>query len=278
MYGAILGDIIGQPYEFDNGNKSKDFPLFCRNPHFTDDSVMTIAICDGILKAGLEADEHTMKTAMITSMQLWGHKYPRAGYGGRFYQWLAMENTKPYNSWGNGSAMRVASVGWMFETLERTREVARWSAEVTHNHPEGIKGAEATAAVIWMARNGKFKTQIKEYIIKEFGYDLSRTCDEIRPNYYHVESCQETVPEAITAFLEGNSFEDVIRTAVSLGGDCDTLTDIATGMAEAFYGLPEEMKAKCIEYTREDMHEVMAEFEKVKIPVKGKQYGGYYKN
>lgn len=268
MYGAILGDIIGQPYEFDRGHKTKEFPLFCRNPHFTDDSVMTIAICDGILKAGLDADEHTMKTAMITSMQLWGHKYPYAGYGGRFYQWLAMEKTKPYGSWGNGSAMRVASVGWLFDTLDRTREVARWSAEVTHNHPEGVKGAESVASVIWMARNGYFKSQIKEYIINEFGYDLSRTCDEIRPEYYHQESCQKTVPEAITAFLEGTSFEDVIRTAVSLGGDCDTLTDIATGMAEAFYGLPDVMKEKCIEYTKHDMHLVMEEFDKVKIAAK----------
>lgn len=268
MYGAILGDIIGQPYEFHGGNKSKEFPLFCKDPHFTDDSVMTIAICDGILKAGLDADEHTMKTAMITSMHIWGHKYPHAGYGGRFYLWLAIENTKPYNSWGNGSAMRVSSVGWLFDALERTREVARWSAEVTHNHPEGIKGAEATASVIWMARNGYFKTQIKEYIIKEFGYDLSRTCDEIRPSYYHVESCQETVPEAITAFLEGSSFEDVVRTAVSLGGDCDTLTDIATAMAEAFYGVPEALKTECLKYTRPDMHEVMKEFEKYQIPAK----------
>ena len=264
MYGAILGDIIGQPFEFDRGNKTKEFPLFCRYPQYTDDTVMTVAICDGIIKAGLDADEFTMKTAMITAMQLWGHKYPHAGYGGRFYFWLAHEDTKPYNSWGNGSAMRVSSVGWLFDTLEKTREVARWSAEVTHNHPEGIKGAESVASIIWMGRNGYSKEQIKEYVIKEFGYDLSRTCDEIRPNYHHVESCQETVPEAITAFLEGNSFEDVIRTAVSLGGDCDTLTDIATGMAEAFYGLPEEMKAKCLEYTEEDMHAVMDKFDLVK--------------
>lgn len=265
MFGAILGDIIGQPYEFDRGHKTKEFPLFSKHPHFTDDSVMTIAICDGILKAGLDADENTMKTSMITSMQLWGHKYPHAGYGGRFYQWLAMENTKPYNSWGNGSAMRVASVGWLFETLERTREVARWSAEVTHNHPEGVKGAESVACVIWMARNGYYKTQIKEYITKEFGYDLSRTCDEIRPNYYHVESCQKTVPEAITAFFEGNDFEDVIRTAVSLGGDCDTLTDIATGMAEGFFGLPDQFKKWAYEFTTEDMHQVMKSFEEKAI-------------
>ena len=265
MFGAILGDIIGQPYEFDMSPKKKDFPLFSELPHFTDDTVMTIAICDGILKAGLEADENTMKTAMITSMQLWGHKYPHAGYGGRFYFWLAREETKPYNSWGNGSAMRVSSVGWLFESLERTREVARWSAEVTHNHPEGIKGAESIASVIWMARNGNSKAEIKEYVQREFGYDLSRTCDQIRPDYHHVESCQETCPPAITAFLEGSSFEDVIRTAVSLGGDCDTLTDIATAMAEAFYGLPEEMKTKCLEYTMPDMNEVMKEFEKYQI-------------
>lgn len=268
MFGAILGDIIGQPFEFDGGNKTKDFPLFCRNPRFTDDSVMTIAICDGIMKAGLDADEAAMKNQMILSMQLWGHKYPNAGYGRKFYLWLVKESMKPYNSWGNGSAMRVASVGWLFDSLERTREVARWSAEVTHNHPEGVKGAEAPAAVIWMARNGKSKDEIKEYVIKEFGYDLSRTCDQIRPSYHHIESCQETVPEAITAFLEGESFEDVVRTAVSLGGDCDTLTDIAAGMAEAYYGVPEELLTKLFEYTTEDMQEVMMTFNKIRLSKK----------
>lgn len=265
MYGAILGDIIGEPFEFDRGNKTKNFPLFKKHPRFTDDTVMTVAVCEGILKAGLDADEETMKSSIIKSMQLWGHKYPHAGYGGKFYFWLAGEDTEPYNSWGNGSAMRVASVGWLFDTLERTREVARWSAEVTHNHPEGVKGAESVASVIWMGRNGYSKEQIKEYIIKEFGYDLSRTCDEIRPNYHHVESCQETVPEAITAFLEGTDFEDVIRTAVSLGGDCDTLTDIATAMGEAFFGCPDEFKNKCLEFTTEDIHQVIADFESKKI-------------
>lgn len=261
MYGAILGDIIGEPFEFDRGTKTKEFPLFSDKPQFTDDTVMTIAICEGILNAGLDADESLMKNEMIKSMQKWGHNYPRAGYGQRFYMWLVQEKTEPYNSFGNGSAMRVASIGWLFDSLERTREVARWSAEVTHNHPEGVKGAEAPAAIIWLSRNGKSKEEIKEYVIKEFGYDLSRTCDQIRPSYRHVESCQGTVPEAITAFLEGNSFEDVIRTAVSLGGDCDTLTDIAAGMAEAFYGIPEMYKQKVIEYTTDEMHEVMKRFE-----------------
>jgi len=261
MYGAILGDIIGEPYEFDRGNKTKDFPLFSDKPQFTDDSVMTIAVCDALLKAGLDADEISMKDSIIKRMQYWGKKYPKAGYGLSFRRWLLSDDPEPYNSWGNGSAMRVSSAGWLFDSLERTREVARWSSEVTHNHPEGIKGAESTAAVIWMARNGYSKVQIKEYVEKEFEYNLSRTCDEIRPDYSHVESCQETVPEAITAFLEGNSFEDVIRTAVSLGGDCDTLTAIAASMAEAFYGLPEEIKQKCLEYTTEEMHKVMSEFD-----------------
>ena len=265
MYGAILGDIIGEPYEFDRGMKTKDFPLFCKNPRFTDDSVMTIAICDGILKAGLNADEKKMKDAMISSMHFWGDKYPHAGYGQKFYLWLARKDTKPYGSWGNGSAMRVSSAGWLFETLERTREVARWTAEVSHNHPEGIKGAESVASVIWLARNGASKEEIKDFVEKEFGYDLARTCDQIRPTYHHVESCQETVPEAITAFLEGESFEDVIRTAVSLGGDCDTLTDIAAGMAEAFYGISEQFKQWAYELTGEDMHKVMKDFESKRI-------------
>ncbi len=175
-----------------------------------------------------------------------------------------MKSYEPYNSWGNGSAMRVSSVGCFFQTLERTREVARWSAEVTHNHPEGVKGAEAVASVIWMARKGRSKEEIKTYVKKEFGYDLSKSCDEIRPEYHFDVSCQGTVPQAITAFLEGTDFEDVIRTAVSLGGDCDTLTCIAGAMAEAFYGVPDFLKEKCLEFTTREMHEVMERFEKGK--------------
>ncbi len=260
MYGAILGDIIGQPYEFDGGPKSKQFPLFLEKPRFTDDSVMTIAVCEGILKAGLEADENTMKSSMVKSLQVWGHKYPHAGYGHMFGKWLANEDVMPYGSYGNGSAMRVSAAGFLFDSLERTREVARWSAEVTHNHPEGVKGAESTASVIWMARNGKSKDEIKSYIEKEFGYDLSRTCDQIRPEYYFQGSCQKTVPEAITTFLEGNDFEDVIRTAVSLGGDSDTLTCIAGGMAQALYGVPEELKEKCRSIITDEMRDVIDRF------------------
>lgn len=240
MLGAVLGDIIGAPYEFDRGNKTKDFPLFSRYSCFTDDSVMTIAVAEALMNTMGEDDE-TIKKELITSMQKWGKRYPDAGYGGMFGRWLGKSNPEPYGSFGNGSAMRVSSAGWLYDDIETTRKMAKLTAEVTHNHPEGIKGAEATASVIFLARNGKSKEEIKEYIVNEFGYDLSRTCDEIRPNYYHVETCQETVPEAITAFLEGKDFEDDVRTAVSLGGDCDTLTCIATGMAEAFYGIPAEI-------------------------------------
>ena len=170
-----------------------------------------------------DADADTIKRELIASMQKWGHKYPDAGYGCRFSGWLRAKNPKPYNSCGNGSAMRVFAAGWLYDSLERTREVAALTAAVTHNHSEGIKAAEATAAAIFMARNGASKEKIKDYIVREFHYDLSRTCDEIRPGYYHIELAQKTVPEAITAFLESENFEDAIRTVVSLGGDTDTL-------------------------------------------------------
>jgi ADP-ribosylglycohydrolase len=226
---------------------------------------MTFAVAEALAAAkeqGCLEDEAAVKDLLIDAMHKWGNKYPHAGYGGRFRAWLRYEEREPYNSWGNGSAMRVSSVGWLFDDLETTRKVARWTADVTHNHPEGVKGAEATAAAIWMARNGHSKDEIRDFIVSEIGYDLSRTCDEIRPNYHHVESCQETVPEAITAFLEGEDFEDVIRTAVSLGGDCDTLTCIAGGMAEAFYGVPEELITECKKRLPKDMLEVAERFRK----------------
>ena len=280
MYGAILGDMIGAPYEFDRGGKTKDFPLFSHGSHFTDDTAMTIAVADALLEAGEAAErdgaakdagtgsaaDDVIRKALVRSMHRWGERYPDAGYGGRFYGWLFSGSTEPYGSYGNGSAMRVSSAGWLYDTLEETRRVARLTADVTHNHPEGIRGAEAAASAIFLARCGSSKEEIKEYIIREFGYDLSRTCDEIRPFYHHVESCQKTVPEAITAFLEGTDFEDVIRTAVSLGGDCDTLTCIAGGIAEAFYGVPEEMKAECRKRLPKDMLEVLDRFEEKRRP------------
>ena len=262
MIGAILGDIIGSPYEFDRGNKTKNFPLFCKFSEFTDDTVMTIAVADAFLPIQPDMDDDAIRQRVAAKMQKYGHLYPHAGYGGRFRHWLRDRHPQPYNSWGNGSAMRVSSVGWLFGDLETVRRMARLSADVTHNHPEGIKGAEATAAAIFLARTGSTKVEIKAYIEENFHYDLSRTCDEIRPSYCHVESCQETVPEAITAFLEGQSFEDVIRTAVSLGGDCDTLTCIAGSMAEAFYGVTEELKAECRKRLDKDLVRVLMDFEK----------------
>ena len=261
MYGAILGDIIGCPYEFDQGDKTKDFPLFVKRSSFTDDSVMTVAVAEALMDSMGKSDEEH-RAALVASMQKWGRKYPNAGYGGRFIGWLFEDDPRPYNSWGNGSAMRASAAGWLYASFDETWKKARLTAEVTHNHPEGIKGAECTAAVIWLARNGKSKEEIRKIVEDTFGYDLSRTCDEIRPGYRHVESCQETVPEAVTAFLEGNDFEDVIRTAVSLGGDCDTLTCIAGSMAEAFYGVPEELKEECWKRITPEMREVLERFEK----------------
>lgn len=260
MYGAILGDMIGSPYEFDRGNKTKNFPLFSQDSTFTDDSVMTVAVAEALLDAPADATEEQIRRGLICSMQKWGRRYPHAGYGARFRCWLREKDPQPYGSYGNGSAMRVSSAGWLYATLEQTEHMAEQTAAVSHNHPEGIKGAVVTAGILFLARNGASKEDIRQYAEAK-GYDLSRTCDEIRPGYRHVESCQGTVPEAITAFLEGNDFEDVIRTAVSLGGDCDTLTCIAGSMAEAFYGVPAEWKSACEERLPEDMKRVLHRFD-----------------
>ena len=223
-----------------------------------------------MVSLGKSDDE--IRAALVASMQKWGKRYPNAGYGGMFYRWLREKEPKPYGSFGNGSAMRVSSAGWLFDTLEETRHIARLTAEVTHNHPEGIKGAEAIESAIFLARNGSTKDEIRGYIITEFGYDLSRTCDEIRPDYYHVETCQQTVPEAITAFLEGADFEDVIRTAVSLGGDCDTLTCIAGSIAEAYYGIPDEIAEECRKRLPEDMLAAIDRFSEMKKSAKKRPF------
>ena len=279
MLGAIVGDTVGSIYEFNN-TKDYNFEMFTNQSGYTDDSIMTMAVAYWLLKDPNHKYE-TLEEAMVTFAK--NCYCPNGGYGEMFYVWLFMpwslreicpkafdedflpkydspDGRVPYNSWGNGAAMRVSAVGWFFDTLEETERVAKISAEITHNHPEGIKGAEATAAAIFLGRTGHSKAQIKAYIESEFHYDLSRTCDEIRPSYYHVESCQETVPEAITAFLEGDSFEDVIRTAVSLGGDCDTLTCIAGSIAEGFYGVPEELKQECRDRLSDDLRETFDSF------------------
>lgn len=263
MYGAILGDIIGSPFEFDRGSKTKEFDLFTRGCGFTDDSVMTVAIAEALLAVGSDAGESEIKEAAVANMQDWGRRYPHAGYGGKFRQWLKERNPKPYGSYGNGSAMRVSVAGWLYPTIERTREVAELTAAVTHNHTEGIKGAVATASCIFLARNGASKDEIRKYVEDEFHYDLNRTLDEIRPFYHHVESCQQTVPEAITAFMEAKDFEDAIRNAVSLGGDTDTLAAITGSIAEAFFGIPAVLKAECRNRIDPEMCQVLEIFDEV---------------
>lgn len=264
MFGAILGDIIGSPYEFDSHNiKVKEFPLFSSNSKFTDDTVMTIAVASAFMKAGINANDEEIRQYLVQEMQTFGHLYPWAGYGNRFFQWLASNNPHPYNSYGNGSAMRVSSVAWLYDNIEDVRHAAQLSAMVTHNHPEGIKGAEATASAIFLARKGYSKLDIKNYIEKEFKYSLNRSCDEIRPYYHHIETCMESVPEAITAFLEGNDFEDVIRNAISLGGDSDTISAIAGSIAEGFYGIPFELKEECRNRLPEPLLAVLIKFEAV---------------
>lgn len=259
MYGAIMGDIVGSPYEFDRGNKTKEFEFFNDKCTFTDDSVMTVAVAEALMKAKESGatDEET-KRLCIESMKKWGKENPNRGYGARFYYWVLGDDTEPYNSYGNGSAMRVSSAGWLYDTLEETLKYAALTAEVTHNHPEGIKGAQATAAAIFLARTGKDKAYIKKYIEENFAYNLDRTLDEIRPDYYHIESCMRTVPEAIIAFLEGTDFEDCIRNAVSLGGDTDTLAAITGSIAEAYYGVPAEIVAKCKEILPKEMKDVLS--------------------
>jgi len=259
VLGAIAGDIIGSPYEFDENNiKTKDFPLFSGSSTFTDDTVMTVAVAEGLMNG--YGDSQKTEKEIVKSMQKFGRRYPGAGYGVMFYEWLFSDGPEPYNSFGNGAAMRVSAGAWLYEDLQMVQDYAAITARVTHDHMEGIKGAMSAASAICMAREGAGKDDIRKYITEEYGYDLSRTCDEIRPGYHHVESCQQTVPEAITAFLEGSSFEDVVRLAVSLGGDSDTLTAIAAGIAEAYYPIPEEIRRKVTAMLPDDLREVLDRF------------------
>lgn len=262
MYGAITGDIIGSQFEFDRGNKSREFELFGKKCEYTDDTVMTVAVAEALLDAGKDADEKTVKEKLICSLKKWGKKYPYAGYGNRFKLWVLSDKSEPYGSYGNGSGMRVSPVGWLYDSMERTREVARWTAEITHNHPEGIKGAESTAAAIFMARHHAAFEEISNYIEDEFGYDLSRTLDEIRPGYHHVEDCMKTMPEAFTCFLEAGSYEECIRNVMYIGGDTDTLGAIAGAIAEAYWGIPEDLIRKAKEYLPDDIKAVVERFEK----------------
>lgn len=249
ILGAIAGDIIGSAYEF-NPTKDYNFLLFNDLSEYTDDTVMTVANAEWLL---------TSKD-LGTTMLEYGNKY-EAGYGELFLCWLWRKDLRSYNSFGNGSAMRVSPVGWAFDTLEETLVAAKRSAEVTHNHPEGIKGAQSTAACIYWARKGRTKQQIKEYVDALFGYDLNRTCDEIRSSYGFDVTCQGSVPESIIAFLESSDYESAVRLAVSLGGDSDTMGAITGGIAEAYYGgVPENIKIEVLKRLPNEFIEVMQKF------------------
>lgn len=278
MLGAIIGDIVGSVYEFSN-IKTKEFELFKPDCRFTDDTVMTCAVADAIMSGGSEKD-------FILSMKKYGRMYPHAGYGGRFRVWLRSMDTEPYNSFGNGSAMRVSPCAWVMDCgfCARTgmwpnRDLARLSASVTHNHPEGIKGALAVCDAIFMARfyfggwnieysnpidsdPDECKRRIKEHIENEYGYDLSMSLDEIRKNYEFDETCQGSVPQAIVAFLESTNFEDAIRNAISIGGDSDTIAAITGSIAEAAYGISEDMKEMALSYLDETLKDVLRRWKK----------------
>ena len=277
MYGAVLGDIIGSPYERHN-KKSKDFPLFSRYSRFTDDTVMTLAVAAGFMSVFSDPDSQIydgnyvnddnkslVEKAVIRSMKTLGLRYPNAGYGGSFRNWLE-NGTGPYNSWGNGSAMRVSPAAWICSSIDKARELAGLQAAVTHDHPEGIKGAEALVSAIFIARAGGTKDDIRAYVTDEFGYDLSRTCDSIRPGYRFDVSCQGSVPEAIIAFLDSKDFEDAVRNAVSLGGDSDTIGAMAGSIAEAYYGVPGGLKKKCESILPPDLREILKEFAGTYLP------------
>ncbi len=252
MLGAIAGDIIGSVYE-QHPIKTKDFPLFSPECRFTDDTVMTCAVARAILRGG----------AYLAEILEIGRRYPHAGYGAFFYRWLHSENPGPYGSWGNGAAMRVSPVGFAFASEEEVLAQARLSAEISHNHPEAIKGAQAAALAVFFGRHGVTKEEILRKISLRFGYDLTRTVDRIRPAYTFDVSCQGTVPEAIIAFLDSESYEDAVRNAVSLGGDSDTLACITGGIAEAFYGgVSAEISAKVKDILKPDLWEIVKEFEK----------------
>jgi ADP-ribosylglycohydrolase len=224
MLGAIAGDVIGSVYEH-RPIKTTKFPLFHQNCRFTDDTVMTIAVANSILE-GID---------YATSLKTFGRKYPTAGYGGTFIKWLFQAEVQPYNSWGNGAAMRVSPIGFAFSNVETVLSEAERSAEISHNHPEGIKGAQATAVAVHLAHSGASKEEVRAEISQRFGYNLRRTVEDIRPGYHFDVSCQGSVPEAIIAFLDSDSYEDAVRKAISLGGDSDTLGCIAGGVAQAFY-------------------------------------------
>ena len=257
MLGAIIGDIVGSPYEFES-DKTKDFMLFSPHCRPTDDSIMTIAVGCACVEADCY-DEDSFERTLAEKMRELGRLYRGAGYGGMFYRWLMSDHMQAYNSFGNGSAMRVSPTAYAVDTLEDVERLARWSAEVTHNHPEGVKGAQAVAAAIFLARTGSSKDEIKRYIEDKY-YDLDFTLDDIREGYSFDVTCQGRVPQAIECFLEAEDYEDAIRNDVSLGGDADTQAAMAGAIAEAFFGIPDELQEEGLSYLDDTLQEYYWEY------------------
>ena len=263
MIGAIIGDIAGSRFEWDN-HRSKDFELLSRKCFFTDDSVMSLAVCDALLRC--PADHRGLDEQTVRSMQRIGRPYPRCGYGGSFYDWMYSDDPAPYHSYGNGAAMRVSACGYAGNTIEEVKRLSKAVTGVTHNHPEGLKGAEATAVAVFLARTGKSMAEIRDCVIKNY-YPLGFTLDSIRETYQFNETCQDTVPQALEAFFESAHFEDAIRNAISIGGDSDTLAAITGSVAEAYYGVPGNIRKRALTFLDERLLAILQAFE-TKYPPK----------
>ncbi len=268
MLGAIIGDIVGSRFEWHN-IKTKEFDLFTYNCSVTDDSIMSLAIAQAILDCN--GDYRKLSSAAVRRMQEIGRPYPHCGFGGMFYQWMYSDNPQPYGSFGNGAAMRVSACGFAANTLEEAVKLSKAVTEVTHNHKEGIKGAEATAVAIFLAREGKSILDIRDYIDKHY-YPMDFTLDSIRDSYQFNGTCQNTVPQAIMAFLESIDFEDAIRNAISIGGDSDTIAAITGGIAEAYYGIPTEIRERALAFLDERLLKILIEFENIYVPISEKKH------
>ena len=249
MIGAIIGDIVGSRFEFNN-YRHKDFELFTEDCGFTDDSIMSLAVAKALLSA--KSDYSDLSECAVHYMQVIGRPYPNSGYGGRFYHWMYSDNPQPYNSFGNGSAMRVSACGYVGNSIEEVIALSDAVSKVSHNHIEGLKGAQATAVAVYLARTGSSLEQIKDYIVKHY-YAIDFTIDEIRDTYQFNETCQDTVPQALEAFFESENFEDALRIAISVGGDSDTLAAITCAVAEAYYGVPNSIRTQALSYLDEHM-------------------------
>jgi ADP-ribosylglycohydrolase len=258
VIGAIIGDIVGSVYEFRNIN-TKDFPLFSEKSRFTDDTVMTVAVAEGLMDS-MGEDDGSVENHIIDAMHRWAEKYPNSGYGSKLFRWLATKSRVPYGSYGNGSAMRVSSVSWLFTGLDKVLKYAAISAGVTHNHLEGVKGAQATAHALWLAQRTSCKNEIKEVISEKYGYALDRSVDDITTSEHGPEICQVTVPQALICFLESCSFEDCIRNAISIGGDSDTVSAIAGSIAEGYYGFQSDLWRQAAHYLPDEMLAVIDRF------------------